>query len=122
MSTYSDKLKSPKWQKKRLEILQRDKFTCFNCGDKERTLHVHHESYINGKEPWDYPDEYLTTICDICHKNTHALKTEFEKFAYRVLMCRDRDAEPEIRLSMRSIIHLQLSGIVDSEGCKIKRK
>ena len=57
MSTYSDKLKSPKWQKKRLEILQRDNFTCFNCGDTERTLHVHHESYIKGKEPWDYTKE-----------------------------------------------------------------
>ena len=31
---YSEQLKSPKWQKKRLEIMQRDKFTCQLCGDK----------------------------------------------------------------------------------------
>jgi 5-methylcytosine-specific restriction endonuclease McrA len=31
--TYSELLKSPKWQKKRLEIMSRDKFTCKKCGD-----------------------------------------------------------------------------------------
>lgn len=52
--TYSDKLKSPKWQKKRLEIMKRDKFACKLCGDTETQLHVHHKEYINGNDPWDY--------------------------------------------------------------------
>ena len=65
--TYSDKLKSPKWQKKRLKIMDRDNFTCQKCGDTETQLHVHHKKYIDGKEPWDYEDSLLITLCDNCH-------------------------------------------------------
>ena len=46
MSTYQEKLKHPKWQKKRLEILQRDEFKCVHCLDGESTLHVHHNMYL----------------------------------------------------------------------------
>lgn len=46
--SYSDKLKSPKWQKKRLEIMRRDKFRCRLCKDEETQLSVHHKEYING--------------------------------------------------------------------------
>ena len=31
-TTYSDKLKSPKWQKKRLEVLNLRGFKCEKCG------------------------------------------------------------------------------------------
>ena len=40
--TYSQKLRDPKWQKKRLEVLQRDEFCCQLCNDKETELHIHH--------------------------------------------------------------------------------
>lgn len=68
-SDYSKKLLDPRWQRKRLEILQRDNFTCtiMGCMDNKSTLHVHHLDYIPGKEPWDYPDNYLTTLCVSCH-------------------------------------------------------
>jgi hypothetical protein len=66
--TYSEKLKDPRWQKKRLEIFKRDKFTCQLCTDKENTLVVHHKKYINGKEPWDYKNEFLITLCEKCHE------------------------------------------------------
>lgn len=62
---YQDKLKSPKWQKKRLEILQRDSFTCQMCGDEKTELHVHHIKYTN--EPYDAPNENLQTLCKHCH-------------------------------------------------------
>lgn len=42
---YSEKLKDPRWQKKRLEILNRDEFACRFCGDNKSTLNVHHISY-----------------------------------------------------------------------------
>ena len=67
MKTYSEKLKDPRWQKKRLKILNRDKFTCKLCGDTETTLHVHHKEYISGNDPWDYPNKLLVTICGHCH-------------------------------------------------------
>lgn len=66
--TYLDKLKDPRWQKKRLEILERDEWFCQICGNNESTLHVHHRVYIKDKEPWDYPDEYLVTLCEDCHE------------------------------------------------------
>jgi len=62
---YSEKLKSPKWQKKRLEVLQRDNFTCCKCGDDETELHVHHLKYT--KEPYDAPLIDLQTLCKYCH-------------------------------------------------------
>ena len=65
--TYSDKLKHPKWQKKRLEILSRDKFTCRGCGSKDHTLHVHHFTYQKGKLPWEYENSNFITLCDLCH-------------------------------------------------------
>lgn len=65
---YSTKLKNPKWQKKRLEILNRDNFTCQSCFDTETTLHVHHLHYFPNKEPWDISSDYLITLCENCHQ------------------------------------------------------
>ncbi len=66
---YAEKLKDPRWQKKRLQILERDGWCCQNCCDPENTLHVHHRWYEKGKDPWDYPDECLVTLCEECHEN-----------------------------------------------------
>lgn len=69
---YQEKLKNPLWQRKRLFILTRDAFKCQMCGDTTTTLHVHHRHYIHFREPWDYPDELLVTLCDPCHKKEEA--------------------------------------------------
>jgi 5-methylcytosine-specific restriction endonuclease McrA len=63
--TYSEKLRDPRWQKKRLEILNRDDFTCTICGDSKSTLHVHHKAYIG--DPWEADNEKLSTVCENCH-------------------------------------------------------
>ena len=68
MNNYKEKFKDPRWQKKRLEIFERDNFTCQSCGDKNETLHVHHRYYEKGKEPWEYDNEVLITLCEGCHK------------------------------------------------------
>ena len=68
---YSEKFKDPRWQKKRLEIMQRDQFSCQHCGSIDRTLHVHHKSYIRGNDPWDYHDRFLITLCADCHESEH---------------------------------------------------
>lgn len=67
-TSYRDKLKDPRWQKRRLEVLNRDSFSCQNCGDATSTLHVHHLFYDNDWEPWDYPGEALLTLCEFCHE------------------------------------------------------
>lgn len=67
MSDYSEKLKDPRWQKRRLEIFTRDKWTCRGCESTTKTLHVHHKRYEWGKSPWEYQDEDLITLCEGCH-------------------------------------------------------
>lgn len=71
MSNYSNDLKDPRWQKKRLEVMQRDEFQCSRCGDKESMLAVHHLFYISGRKPWQYPIWSLQTLCDPCHSGHH---------------------------------------------------
>lgn len=66
--SYAEKLKDSRWQRKRLEILQRDRWTCRFCGEKDKTLHVHHVFYFQGIDPWDYPNSLLITLCKDCHK------------------------------------------------------
>lgn len=72
MSVYSEKLRDPRWQRRRLEILNRDDFTCQNCSDKTSTLHVHHCFYRSELEPWDYPLSSLVTLCECCHEEETA--------------------------------------------------
>jgi 5-methylcytosine-specific restriction endonuclease McrA len=72
--TYFEKLKSPQWQKKRLEIMQRDNFTCRECGATDKTLNVHHGYYTGGKNPWEYADETLHTVCEDCHERYEEIK------------------------------------------------
>jgi hypothetical protein len=66
--SYLELLQDPRWQRKRLEILNRDQWTCTNCGATSKTLHEHHAYYEKGIVPWDYPDESLTTYCVECHQ------------------------------------------------------
>jgi hypothetical protein len=60
-------MRHPLWQKKRLEVLDRSNFQCDNCGESERTLHVHHNFYERGRKPWEYPTESLVALCETCH-------------------------------------------------------
>lgn len=70
--TYYEKLKDPRWQKKRLEVMQRDCFACRQCGDKTSTLNVHHMLYRKNAEPWDYDPDLLITLCEACHATSEA--------------------------------------------------
>lgn len=64
--SYALKIKDPRWQKKRLEILNRDNFKCRFCMDTESTLNVHHLAYVG--EPWEAPNCALITLCEDCHE------------------------------------------------------
>jgi len=65
--TYGEQLKDPRWQRKRLEIMERDNFTCKNCGSQDKQLHVHHGAYLTGHKVWEYHEWALHTLCNICH-------------------------------------------------------
>lgn len=75
---YSDKLKDPRWQRKRLEIFQRDGFKCMVCYTEIKTLHVHHLKY-NGKDPWCIENSALVTVCVDCHNMEKKNKGVIEK-------------------------------------------
>ena len=65
--TYREKLRHPLWQKKSLLILDRDGWKCCSCDSASKTLNVHHLIYAK-RDPWDYPDHVLQTLCEDCHK------------------------------------------------------
>lgn len=67
--TYAEKLRDPRWQKKRLEILQRDGWACQKCFDTQTELQVHHRRYLPKCEPWDVPNSALVTLCAPCHED-----------------------------------------------------
>lgn len=64
--SYSEKLKDPRWQKRRLFIFERDQWACQCCGDKETSLNVHHKKYVG--DPWESPEDQLVTLCEDCHE------------------------------------------------------
>lgn len=65
---FLNQLQQPEWQRKKEETLLKNKYTCKECGSKE-DVQVFHLTYILGMKPWDYPDEFLTTLCPRCLKN-----------------------------------------------------
>jgi hypothetical protein len=76
--TYAEQLKSPLWQRKRLEMLEASGWECTECGTKETTLHVHHRQYIKGKMPWEYENTQLAVLCEDCHSEEHYLAEEMK--------------------------------------------
>lgn len=82
-NSYAQKLLDPRWQQKRLEILQRDDWQCASCGDFNTTLHVHHMFYSwkwtdDGQvrvkcEPWESPNTALLTLCSQCHETPNCI-------------------------------------------------
>lgn len=64
--TYKQQLLDPRWQKKRLEILERDNFECKLCYDPGTTLHIHHIKYRKCLA-WEYENDELITYCKHCH-------------------------------------------------------
>ena len=69
--SYSDKLKDPRWQKKRLDIFNRDDWKCRCCYATNTALNAHHLYYVKGNRPWEYDDDAIVTVCNPCHGILH---------------------------------------------------
>lgn len=76
---YAKQWLDPRWQKRRLEIMQRDEFSCTECGAEDKTLNVHHVYYTRGADVWNYPDHALLTLCNDCHEAEHAMAESSER-------------------------------------------
>ena len=71
-SSYSETLQDPRWQRKRLSVLERAGWLCEWCGAAESPLQVHHGYYgkTGGRlrAPWEVPEDVLYCLCDPCHE------------------------------------------------------
>jgi hypothetical protein len=65
--SYAEKLRDPRWQRRRLEIFQRDDWKCQLCSRTDLELHLHH-LHRTTQDPWDEPDLHLLTVCQLCHE------------------------------------------------------
>lgn len=88
--TYVELLRDPRWQKKRLEVLQSKDWACEACGVNDETLHVHHKHYVQHREPWDYENIQLVVLCERCHQYRH----EADKDFHALLACVDVSGMP----------------------------
>lgn len=77
--TYSELLRDPRWQRKRLEVLSRSNFTCEECEANDKTLNVHHIRYRKGAKPWEYDAEELQSLCEECHKLRHECEKDIQR-------------------------------------------
>ena len=100
---YKEKLKDPRWQKKRLKIMERDDWQCQCCFDRIKPKIVHHKFYLKDKEPWEYNELSLITLCEDCHKSIH----EFEKTDCNWLDCNYTD---------QYIIQKRIIDIINQQG------
>ena len=108
---YSDKLKDPRWQRKRLEILERDNWHCQNCFDGESTLHVHHRRYFYGKDPWDYENHLLLTLCENCHEDEKVQRGDLESDLLEVL--KEKFLCDQLRSVITGFMHLKMFHMQD---------
>lgn len=86
---YAEKLKDPRWQKKRLEVFDRDNWTCKHCGDQSTTLNVHHLEYKG--EPWSVGSDKLITLCEHCHLVIEYIKTKEFNDPLKIFKYVDKD-------------------------------
>jgi len=118
MKKYFDLLKNPKWLRKRKNIILRDGGKCTKCRSKIN-LQVHHIYYYTDKpDPWLYPNKYLITLCDNCHKDYHInneveIKNKETKSAKRKKKKKDK--------SKLLKIYKPLSEMQMERGLKVKR-
>ena len=99
--TYVEKLQKEEWRIKRSWIIKRDNYKCQRCGkvgyenaydfkkeiigeesyelskvfrfisEDDLMLNVHHICYREGREPWEYEEQELVTLCPECHEKVH---------------------------------------------------
>ena len=67
---YRDKLKDPRWHKKRLEVFSNAGWRCKKGGRSDLQLHVHHLVYRR-IDPWEYGNDELEVLCERCHFHAH---------------------------------------------------
>ena len=111
---YNLSLQDPKWKAKARQIRDRDGNKCTRCGTKKNELHVHHKYYLPNREPWDYTDKALITLCVTCHEKEHAGK-DISEFV------RKGDGKIKKTPKKRNKVKKQKVLIIEETPIKVKR-
>lgn len=75
--------KSSAWEKKRLEILERDNYECQVCkeeGGFAPATTVHHILHLENRPDLALDDDNLLSVCAACHNREHP-----ERFIHRIM-------------------------------------
>lgn len=107
--TYAQKLRDPRWQKRRLEVLQKAEFRCESCGTGTMELHVHRPVYRKGFEPWDY--KFLVCLCSDCHEKA--------EFAREEACCAIGRMQASEAVKLFHAINEAVDGVEDSPASKV---
>jgi hypothetical protein len=84
---YSEKLRDPRWQRKRLECMNAAGWACEICKHQYEELMVHHKVYRRSEitnellEPWEYPQQDLQCLCKTCHTLKHLQQVKVAQYA-----------------------------------------
>jgi len=102
--TYGERLRDPRWQKKRLQTLNEANWSCEICGDEKEELHVHHKFYFKDKDPWEYAYSDLQCLCDTCHGLIHLDQDKVVSYAAKF---HEREIESRIALARYNLARIQ---------------
>ena len=83
-ASYKKRLANPRWQRRRLEVLERAGWRCEWCGRGDEELQVHHGYYERERhEPWRYDSMTLYALCDGCHERAEKARAAvYRKLGY----------------------------------------
>jgi hypothetical protein len=113
MASYSEKLRDPRWLRRRREILQRAQGLCEECFVEGAALQVHHKSYRRGAEPWEYADDDLIALCGGCHADRH----EIERIIKEASGHAELDDSMRIRLALMVLGFCATSSKASEDRC-----
>ena len=124
--SYLKKLRDPRWQKMRLQVFERDHWSCRICETKETSLHAHHPHYHPDAEgPWDYDIDTIITLCEDCHENEHAnlatVKADLILALVKIGFCTSDDFQflsVQLPRLLRAIHYADDQTDQTDEGCK----
>ena len=59
--------------------MEQANWACEWCGNRDENLQIHHGYYGKGdngkrRDPWEYPDSTLWTLCDTCHEKAESAR------------------------------------------------
>ncbi len=113
--SYAEQLRDPRWQKKRLELLEEAAWTCKECGEETKELHVHHMYYKKGLAPWEYPIDALLVLCKDCHAEVAQLQEDIAELIARRCAVYDSPLD-ELQAVAGFIYHLPVYPMCGIDG------